>query len=542
MRATTKETQAHTRQQRKPVRTNSHQRKDNENRRKASREIASAKGADYHQLVARATNDAIRDWDLTADALTWRQGLSSLLGYSPGESEPTIAFWRQRIHCDDSARVAASIREAIKSKADHWSGEYRFRHANGDYLPLLERALIVRDKAGRAVRFVGTLMDVSARKQLQEKFSHSQKMEAFGQLAGGVAHDFNNFLTAILGYSDLLVAEVEGRGTGAKYLSEIRSAAGRAASLTKQLLTFSRREPLEPRVLEVHKLIHNLERSILRLLGENISVLCDLMPQKKYIKVDPDQFTQIIINLAVNARDAMPAGGTLLLKTETVCANGKAPPEMPPGKYIGISITDNGMGMSDAVKEHLFEPFFTTKDDRHASGLGLATCYGIVRQSGGRITVESEVAKGTAVHIYLPEVEAPPTAAYRKRSKLPPGNETILVVEDDISVRHVAVRTLRMLGYNVLEAFRADEAKRLIKNNAINLVVSDIVLPDMSGCDFADWMRLHCPSTQILLTSGYLPETTVGRPSIDLPFLSKPFDPQQLAETVRASLDSLIVS
>src|SRR5436190_22496033 len=541
MRAT-KETQVHTRQQRKPAGTNSHQRKNNENRRKTSRKIPSAKDADYHQLVARATNDAIRDWDLGADALTWRQGLNSLLGYSPGESD-TIAFWRQRIHHDDCARVAASIREAIKSKAGHWSGEYRFRHANGHYLSLLERASIIRDKNGRAVRFLGALMDVSARKQLQEKFSHSQKMEAFGQLAGGVAHDFNNFLTTILGYSDLLVAEVEGRGTGARYLSEIRSAAGRAASLTKQLLTFSRREPLEPRVLEVNKLIHNLERSILRLLGENISVLCDLIPEKKYIKVDPDQFTQIIINLAVNARDAMPVGGTLLLKTETILSNGKAPPEMPPGKYIGISITDNGVGMSNEVKEHLFEPFFTTKDDRHASGLGLATCYGIVRQSGGRITIESELAKGTAVHIYLPEAEAPPAAPYRKRSKLPPGNETILVVEDDISVRHVAVRTLRMLGYNVLEAFRADEAKRLIENTAINLVVSDIVLPDMSGCDFADWMRINSPSTQILLTSGYLPEmTTIGTPSSDLPFLSKPFDPQQLAETVRASLDAVVLT
>src|SRR5438477_581869 len=175
------------------------------------------------------------------------------------------------------------------------------------------------------------------------------------------------------------------------------------------------------------------------------------------------------------------------------------------------------MGMSQEVKEHLFEPFFTTKDDRHGSGLGLATCYGIVGQSGGHITVESELAKGTAVHIYLPEVAAPPAAAYRKRPKLPNGNETILVVEDDISVRHVAVRTLRMLGYNVLEAFRADEAKRLIENTAINLVVSDIVLPDMSGCDFADWMRINSPSTQILLTSGYLPEmTTIGTPSSEL--------------------------
>src|SRR5205809_4512666 len=207
-------------------------------------------------------------------------------------------------------------------------------------------------------------------------------MEAFGQLAGGVAHDFNNFLTAILGYSDLLVAEIQGRGTGAHYISEIRRRAGRAASLTRQLLTFSRRQALEPRVLEVNTLIHNLESSNLRLLAENISVLCELMPEKRHIKVDPDQFTQIIINPAVNARDAMPAGGTLVLKTETISTNGKSPPELPAGKYVRISVIDNGMGMSEEVKERLFEPFFTTKGDRHGRGHGFATCFGICRSSG----------------------------------------------------------------------------------------------------------------------------------------------------------------
>jgi len=541
MRATTA-SHIQTRQRRKPTKKISRKRKNNENQQKTARKTAPAKDADYHQLVARATNDAVRDWDLASGDLTWPQGLDTLLGYSPGKSDQTIAFWQRQIHGSDRSRTAASIRDAIKSKAEYWSGEYRFRHAKGHYLQLLERALIVRDSRGSPVKFIGVLMDVTARKQLHDQLSHSQKMEAFGQLAGGVAHDFNNFLTAILGYSDLLVAEVEGRGTGAKYLSEIRSAAGRAASLTKQLLTFSRREPLEPRVLEVNKLIHDLERSMLRLLGENISVLCELIPEKKHIKVDRDQFTQIIINLAVNARDAMPAGGTLVLKTEAISTNGESSTELPPGKYVSISVIDNGMGMTDDVKKHLFEPFFTTKDDRHGSGLGLATCYGIVRQSGGHIVVESEFGKGTAVHIYLPEVLAPPPAPYRKRPKLPKGTETILVVEDDISVRHVAVRTLRMLGYNVLEAFRADEAKRLIQCNIVNLVVSDVVLPDMSGCDFADWTRTNSPSTQILLTSGYLPEITLDTPASDLPFLSKPFDPEQLAETVRASLDGIVVS
>ncbi len=530
-----------TRQQVKPTKNISRKRQTNENQRKTSRKTAPAKGADYRQLVARATKDAVRDWDLASGSLAWPQGLDTLLGYSRAKCDQTIAFWQRQIHGADRSRIAASIRDAIKSKAEHWSGEYRFRHAKGHYLQLLERALIVLDDNGRPLRFVGVLMDVTARKQLHDQLSHSQKMEAFGQLAGGVAHDFNNFLTAILGYSDLLVAEVEGRGTGAKYLSEIRSAAGRAASLTKQLLTFSRREPLEPRVLEVNKVIHDLERSMLRLLGENISVLCELMPEKKHIKVDPDQFTQIIINLAVNARDAMPAGGTLVLKTEPVSTHGKLPAELPPGKYVRISVVDNGMGMSDDVKDHLFEPFFTTKDPRYGSGLGLATCYGIVRQSGGHIIVDSELGKGTAVRIFLPEVVAPPPVVYRKRPKLPSGNETILVVEDDISVRHVAVRTLRLLGYNVLEAFRADEAKRLIECNVVNLLLTDVVLPDMSGCDFADWTRANSPATQILLTSGYLPEITLNSPGSGLPFLSKPFDPEQLAETVRASLDGIVV-
>src|SRR5437660_5855017 len=295
MRATTA-THIQTQRQQKAARKNSHLCNSNENQRQTSRKTAATKSADHYQLVARATKDAIRDWDLTSGVLNWPQGLDSLLGYSPGASRQTIAFWQHQIHRDDRSRIAASIREAIKSQAEHWSGEYRFRHAKGHYLHLLERALLVRDKNGRAARFVGTLMDVTARKQLRHQLSHSQKMEAFGQLAGGVAHDFNNFLTAILGYRDLLVAEIQGRSTSAKYLSEIRSAAGRAASLTRQLLTFSRRQLLEPRVLEVNTLIHNLERSILRLLGENISVLCELMPEKKHIKVDPDQFTQIIIN------------------------------------------------------------------------------------------------------------------------------------------------------------------------------------------------------------------------------------------------------
>src|SRR5438874_9966120 len=359
-----------------------------EHEHELTRKTVAAKAADHHQLVARATNDAVRDWNLATGALTWRQGLETLLGYSAAAAKTTIAFWQQHLHPGDRTRIVASLDEAVRSGAENWSAEYRFQRVDGSYVHLLERAVIVRNKKGVATRLVGALMDVTARKALQDQLARSQKMEAFGQLAGGVAHDFNNFLTTILGYSDLVVAEIEGRGAIAKYISEIRSAAGRATSLTRQLLAFSRRQPLEPRVLEVNGLINNLERSILRLLGENISVLCELLPKDKtaYIKVDPSQFTQIIVNLAVNARDAMSVGGTLILKTRTMTVSDTSPdplaPELSAGDYVIISMIDDGCGMSEEVKAHIFEPFFTTKDERHGSGLGLATCYGIVRQSG----------------------------------------------------------------------------------------------------------------------------------------------------------------
>ena len=449
------------------------------------------------------------------------------------------------MHPGDRARVTLLIEDALVSGTANWSGEYRFQCADKSYIYVLERASIVRDDNGKAVRLVGVMMDVTARRQLQDQLARSQKMEAFGQLAGGVAHDFNNFLTTILGYSDLVVAEVEGRGAVAKYISEIRSAAGRAASLTRQLLAFSRRQPLEAKVLEVNTLIANLERSILRLLGEHISVFVELLPKSRlaHIKVDPNQFTQIIVNLAVNARDAMPTGGTLTLRTSamtfTETSRDPLAPELPAGKYVVISILDNGCGMTDEVKAHVFEPFFTTKDDRHASGLGLAACYGIVRQSGGHVAVESELGKGTAVHIYLPEVPAPPAAEYRKprAPQTPSGNETVLMLEDDISVRHVMVRTLRRLGYEVIEAVRVEEARQHLIKRRVDLLVSDIVLPDMSGLDFGKWTRQQHPQTRVLLTSGYLTSSDDGEHS-GLFFLPKPFDPEQLARAVRDALDA----
>jgi nitrogen-specific signal transduction histidine kinase len=394
-------------------------------------------------------------------------------------------------------------------------------------------------------------MDITARKQLQDQLCRSQKMEAFGQLAAGVAHDFNNFLTTILGYSDLVLCESGVKGVIASHVAEIRSAAGRASALTGQLLAFSRRQALEPHIIEVNSLVQNMERSLLRLLGENITVVCHLHREKAgaHIKVDAGQLTQIILNLSVNARDAMQGGGRLTLETAVVSI-----PEneedvsgletLPAGEYVVVRVIDTGIGMSDEVKAHLFEPFFTTKSEASGSGLGLATSYGIVRQSGGRIRIQSEIGKGTSIEIYLPKLPAP-ASRYKKPGdrKLPVGTESILVLEDDISVRHMSVRILRSLGYQVIEAANGDDAQRLFSADAkrkIHLLLTDMVLPQMSGRFFADWLRKESPETKVVFVSGYLTESLHPGDRIENGtfFLPKPFDPEQLAKTVRQALDS----
>jgi len=503
-------------------------------------------------LAAQATNDAVRVWTVATGALSWPQGLESLLGYSDSSATNEIGFWQKQLHPQDRARAAASIREVLATQAEHWTGEYRFRHLDGSHLDLLERACIVRDRLGRPVQWVGSLMNITARKQLQDQLVRSQKMEAFGQLAGGVAHDFNNFLTTILGYSDLLLDELEMKGEIASHIREIRAAAGRASALTGQLLAFSRKHPLAPCVVDVNSLLTNLERSLLRLLGENISVQCDFERGKEglHTKVDPGQLTQIILNLVVNARDAMKDGGRLTLKTAAATVESAedhecAPEQLPAGDYVCISVTDNGTGMTGEVKQHLFEPFFTTKDEGHGTGLGLATSYGIVRQSGGQICVESEFGQGTTVKIFLPRMPAPAPPSYKKpgANKLPKGSETVLVLEDDISVRHLSVRVLRSLGYDVLEAANGDDAQLLIGarvGRKIDLLLTDMVMPQMSGRCFADWMNKTSPGTKVVFISGYLQESLNPRDRRDTEmfFLPKPFDPEQLAVKIREALDA----
>ncbi len=513
-------------------------------------ESPAAKSHDYLAHAARATNDAVRDWNVVAGSLSWPQGLESLFGYQDSDPQKDFAFWQQSVHPSDRPRVCAEIQAALDSTDETWSGEYRFRRNDGEYLQILERACIARDASGKAQRWVGSLMDISARQKLQDQLCRSQKMEAFGQLAAGVAHDFNNFLTTILGYSDLVLSEPGMTRCVESHVQEIRSAAGRASALAGHLLAFSRKQTLAPHVIEVNDFIHHLERTLLKLLGDNITVVCDLQRKKGglHVRVDPGQLTQILVNLAVNARDAMRSGGQLKLQTLTAVFDDDQGDDveidrLAPGEYALVRLTDNGIGMDEETRRHLFEPFFTTKKGNN-SGLGLATSYGIIRQSGGSIRIRSEPGAGTEVDIYLPKVPAPPPPSYKKPSNraLPTGTESVLVLEDDISVRHMSVRILRNLGYRVTEAASGDDAQRHFQDGAdrIDLLLTDIVMPQMSGRFFADWLRNVSPETKVVFVSGYLEDSLHPGDRLEngMFFLPKPFDPEQLATTVRQVLDT----
>ena len=386
--------------------------------------------------------------------------------------------------------------------------------------------------------------DLTEQRGLEEQYRQAQKMEAVGRLAGGVAHDFNNLLTVILGYADMLLEDCPAETALTTDLKAIRDAGERARALTQQLLAFSRKQVLRPRVVNLNGLLHQLARMLQRLLGEDVDLLLHLSPVPD-VSVDPGQFDQIVMNLAVNARDAMPDGGTLSLETSVVAVPGEdaAPPDLAPGEYVMVAFRDTGVGMSEATRALIFEPFFTTKERGKGTGLGLATVYGIVRQSGGSISVESRLGHGSAFRIYLPVAHADRPAASTDRSEQSrlDGRETILVVEDDAEVRRFATRVLRQHGYAVLEADGADAAMAIVRahRGSIDLVLTDIVLKGVNGRRLADAIVRLRPDTVPVFMSGYTDNALVDMSAQDesVHFLQKPFTPTQLATAVRTFLD-----
>jgi two-component system, cell cycle sensor histidine kinase and response regulator CckA len=395
--------------------------------------------------------------------------------------------------------------------------------------------------AGRVWNF----RDVTERRRLQQQFLQAQKMESLGRLAGGVAHDFNNLMTAIIGNAELDLMELPDAHPLRPDLEEIRQTAERAATLAHQLLAFSRREIVEPRVLKLNDLVARTERMLRRLIGADVELTTVKSRAAGRVKVDPGQFEQILINLAVNARDAMPDGGRMTIRTgaATVQRDAGAYGGVTPGRYVTLQVSDRGCGMSPEVKERLFEPFFTTKEAGQGTGLGLPTCYGIVNQAGGWIDVESETGRGTKFTIYLPEAQerAEPLPEADGGGYLPEGDETVLLVEDEDAVRRIGARVLRGLGYTVLEASDGEEALELVASTdrRIDLVFTDIVMPRLGGGGLVERIQELRPEAKLLFTTGYT-EDQVVRGSVakrGVSLLHKPFSPGSLARRVREVLD-----
>ncbi len=398
---------------------------------------------------------------------------------------------------------------------------------------------------GVPVGVQGIARDITDRKLLEEQLRQSQKMEAIGQLAGGVAHDFNNLLTAINGYSSLALQRIDENNPIKSYLEEIKKAGDRAANLTRQLLAFGRKQILQPVPLNLNDIVTDMNKMLRRLIGEDINLSARLNPKLKTIKADPGQVEQVLVNLVVNARDAMPQGGSLTIETATVELDSEYASKrvgVVPGRYVMLAVSDTGTGMSEATRVRIFDPFFTTKEKGKGTGLGLSTVYGIIKQSGGNIWVYSEEGRGTTFKVYLPQRETAgkmePLAA---EANIPRGSETILLLEDEDVVRSLTREILEGLGYQVLEASRGEEAIKIVtaNNRSINLLLTDVVMPEMSGKEVVDRVSELTPSLRVLFMSGYTDEAIVHHGVLDsnVQFIQKPFTPAALATKVREVLD-----
>ncbi|MFO8071798.1 MAG: PAS domain S-box protein [Polyangia bacterium] len=446
------------------------------------------------------------------------------------------------VHPDDVERLLEGLRETLAGGIESrdfraYDKQGRVRHVRTSVRPL--------EIGGRLEGLTGVLVDLTERKRIEDQLRASQKMEAVGQLAGGVAHDFNNLLTAIDSYAELAAGELRESDPIREDLIQIRDATRRAAGLTRQLLAFGRKQVMDPEVLDFGAVITGLESMLRRLLGEHIEITVRRGEPLGCVKADLSQLEQVIVNLALNARDAMPTGGELTLSTAEVELDGDRAGEadgVEPGRYVVLSVSDNGCGMDTETLERIFDPFFTTKEKSKGTGLGLSTVYGIVKQSGGQIRVESDPGRGTTFEVFLPRVDGPPRR--RRRSSLPAqiaGGETVLVVEDEQMVRRIAERVLRASGYRVLSAANAGEALLICEQHdgEIDLVLTDMVMPQMSGEQLAERLAERWPKIRVLYMSGYTGDEIAQHGSLDpeIHFVSKPFTASELAGKVRAALD-----
>lgn len=491
----------------------------------------------------RNVSESLSVFDLQGNIIFVNESFIQTYGYP---KEELIGQSINKFHPSEKPRqIFKSIIE--KTLKESWEGELTAARKNGENFTIYIRTSPVMDEDGTPIVIVCVARDITEKKQLEDQLRQSQKMEAIGQLAGGIAHDFNNLLTVIEGYTELLFSNIGENDPSYNFIRQIKKAADRATALTGQLLAFSRRQILQPKTIDVNALVSEMSIMLKRLIGEDIEFSTLLSPDIGSIKADRSQMEQVLMNLAVNARDAMPDGGLLTVETKMVSLEAAMYEShhsgIRKGDYVMLAISDTGVGMDKDTQERVFEPFFTTKEKAKGTGLGLATVYGIVKQSGGHIWVYSEVGHGTTFKIYLPKVKSkmtktdkPEIAKVEMR-----GSETILVVEDEFMVRELVCDTLRTSGYTILEAANGRQAIDVFtKNNQkIDMILTDVIMPEMSGRKMIETLTQTHPDVVALYMSGYTDDAIIKHGVLEpgMAYIQKPFSPKGLIEKVRDVLE-----
>ncbi|HUR95826.1 MAG TPA: PAS domain S-box protein [Gemmatimonadales bacterium] len=502
-----------------------------------------------HRLLTALTAARMGTWqlDLATNTERFDEGLNRLFGARAGEIA-TFDDFLARIHPDDRGAVATAFRHSADSGVD-LDLEFRVVRPDGSVRWLRDHGKVLYDLAGDPVALTGACVDITERRHAEDNLRQAQRMDAVGRLAGGVAHEVNNMMTAILGFTDLLLEPADGPDQLRSDLLQIRKAAGRAAMVTSQLLAFSRRQMLQPRVLDLNRLLGDLQPMLLQLLGEDKRLVTRLEPRLWPVHADRGQLEQVVINLALNARDAMPQGGRVSIESDNVVLDDDFVRRRHPGvaiaagPYVRLVVSDTGTGIPLDIQSRIFEPFFTTKPVGQGTGLGLSMVYGNVKQSGGFVWVYSEPGHGTAFKVYLPRVAvAPEEPGLTAPGEIPRGRETVLVVEDDELVRLLATRLLATQGYTAMEARNGQEALELVRGRPgeIRLVLTDVVMPEVGGLEFARRLAELEPELPVLFMSGFTEEEVVRRGLLDpnAPYLQKPFDASTLGRRIREVLDA----
>jgi PAS domain S-box-containing protein len=499
------------------------------------------------KFVARAVSDVVWDWDLAANTLWWNDGFLTTFGFAAGEIAPSVESWTGRIHPEERNRVIQGLQHTMNTGAESWTAEYRFQRKDGTYAFVQDRGLILRDPGGKAVRMVGGMRDLTEQKKIEARQMRAQRMESIGTLAGGIAHDLNNVLAPILMSIELLKLDSAPDPRRTKILDTIYISCRRGAGLVRQVLSFARGMDGQRVPIQLKHVIDELEGIISETFPRNIRIVTEFPPTLWTVTGDPTQLHQVLLNLAVNARDAMPRGGTLTLSASNRTIDAQyagTSHDAKSGSYVVIEIIDTGEGIAPEIRERIFEPFFTTKEQGKGTGLGLATVHTVVKSHGGFVTVESEPAAGTNFKIFLPAepVQRDSVPVKPFLSSLPRGrDELVLVVDDELSIRHITQQTLEAFGYRVITAGDGAEAVALYARQAreIAVVLTDMMMPVMDGSTTIQVLRRMNPAIKIIAASGIDSGDNVTRASSAGAhhFLLKPYTAEALLRLLREALD-----